>query len=36
MVLYMTAIRVSPLALTLPYLAFTPVFSALFGLAGAR
>ena len=31
MVLYMTAIRVSPLALTLPYLAFTPVFSALFG-----
>lgn len=29
MVLYMQAIRDSPLALTLPYLAFTPVFAAL-------
>ena len=31
MVLYMAAIRASPLALTLPYLAFTPVFAALNG-----
>ena len=31
MFLYMAAIRSSPLALTLPYLAFTPVFSMLLG-----
>lgn len=31
MALYMQAIRTSPLARTLPYLAFTPVFSALTG-----
>ncbi|NNM82698.1 MAG: DMT family transporter [Burkholderiales bacterium] len=30
MVLYMKAIRISPLHLTLPYLAFSPAFSALF------
>ncbi|MBI2314203.1 MAG: DMT family transporter [Betaproteobacteria bacterium] len=33
MLLYMEAIRSSPLALTVPYLAFTPVFTALVGLA---
>jgi drug/metabolite transporter (DMT)-like permease len=32
MALYMLAIRDSPLALTLPYLAFTPVFAVLTGL----
>ena len=31
MLLYMRAIRDSPLSLTLPYLAFTPVFALLFG-----
>lgn len=33
MLLYMRAIRDSPLALTLPYLAFTPVFTTLTGAA---
>jgi drug/metabolite transporter (DMT)-like permease len=32
MLLYMRAIRTAPLALTLPYLAFTPVFTAAIGL----
>lgn len=32
MLLYMQAIRASPLALTLPYLAFTPVFTTVTGL----
>ena len=32
--LYMKAIRVSPLSLTLPYLAFTPVFNILTGYLG--
>jgi uncharacterized membrane protein len=31
MVMYVLAIRDSPLALTLPYMAFTPVFSSFFG-----
>ena len=38
MALYMRAIQVSPLALTVPYLAFTPVFASLIGwlLLGER